>query len=79
MVGYKNSMDEAGWQSYAIYRELMKATGGESPKIWEGRKGEPSKAVRDLDIEVRPFMDEMIAQRTADYIARQAKAGKPFS
>ena len=76
--GYKDSMDEAGWQSYAIYRELMKATGGESPKIWEGRKGEPSKAVRDLDIEVRPFMDEMIAQRTADYIARQAKAGKPF-
>ena len=76
--GYKDSMDEAGWQSYAAYRELMKVTGGESPKIWEGKKGEPSKPVRELDMEVRPFMDEMIAKHTTDYIAKQAKAGTPF-
>jgi arylsulfatase A-like enzyme len=76
--GYKDSMDEAGWDSYAVYRELIKATGGESPKIWEGRKGEPSKPVRDLNMEVRPFMDEMIAKHTTDYIAKQARAGKPF-
>jgi arylsulfatase A-like enzyme len=76
--GYKDSMDEAGWDSYAAYRELIKATGGESPKIWEGRKGEPSKPVRDLNMEVRPLMDEMIAKHTTDYIARQVKAAKPF-
>jgi arylsulfatase len=76
--GYKDSMDEAGWDSYAVYRELIKATGGESPKIWEGRKGEPSKPVRDLNMEVRPFMDEMIAKHTTDYIAKHAEAGKPF-
>jgi arylsulfatase len=76
--GYKDSMDEAGWTSYALYRELIKATGGESPKIWEGRKGQPSKPVRELDLEVRPLMDEMIIKHTTDYIAKQANAGKPF-
>ena len=39
--GYKDSMDEAGWTSYALYREMIKGTHGESPKIWEGKKGEP--------------------------------------
>ena len=30
--GYKDSIDEAGWTSYALYRELVKETGRESPK-----------------------------------------------
>jgi arylsulfatase A-like enzyme len=76
--GYKDSADEAGWTSYALYRELIKATGGESPKIWEGRKGEASKPVRDLNMEVRPVLDELITTHTTDYIAKQARAGKPF-
>jgi arylsulfatase A-like enzyme len=76
--GYKDSADEAGYTSYALYRELIKTTGGESPKLWQGRKGEPSKPVRDLNMEVRPVLDEMITKHTTDYIARQAKAGKPF-
>jgi arylsulfatase len=76
--GYKDSMDEAGWTSYALYRELIKATGGESPKIWEGTKGQPSKPVGDLDLAIRPLMDEMIVKHTTDYIAKQGKAGKPF-
>jgi len=76
--GYKDTMDEAGYDSYALYRELIKATHGESPKIWEGKKGKRSKPVRDLNIGVRPFMDEMITKHTTDYIGRQATAGKPF-
>jgi arylsulfatase A-like enzyme len=76
--GYKDSADEAGYTSYAAYRELIKATGEESPKLWQGRKGEPSKAVRDLNMEVRPVLDEMITKHTTDCIARQAKAAKPF-
>lgn len=82
--GYKDSMDEAGWDSYALYRELIKATPlvetleSEPPKIWKGKKGEHSKPVRDLNMEVRPFMDEMITKHTTDYIARQTKTGKPF-
>ena len=76
--GYKESMDEAGFDSYALYQEMIKATGGESPKIWAGKKGEASKPVQELDMKVRPFMDEMIAKHTTDYIAKEAKAGKPF-
>lgn len=76
--GYKDSADEAGWTSYALYRELIKTTGDESPKLWEGWKGEHSKPVRDLNMEVRPVLDEMITKHTTDYIARQSNAGKPF-
>ena len=76
--GYKDSADEAGWLSYAAYRELIKVTGVEPPKLWQGRKGEPSKSVCDFNMEVRPVLDEMITKHTSDYITRQAKAGKPF-
>jgi len=76
--GYKDTMDEAGYDSYALYRQQIKATHRQSPKVWEGKKGEPSKPVRDLNMAVRPFMDELITKHTNDYIARQAMAGKPF-
>jgi arylsulfatase A-like enzyme len=76
--GYKDSADEAGWTSYALYRDLIKATGGQSPKIWEGTKGEKSKPVRELDLEVRPILDELITKHTTDYIARQAQTDRPF-
>jgi arylsulfatase len=76
--GYKDSADEAGWTSYAMYREMIKATGGQSPKIWEGTKGSKSKPVRDLDLEVRPVLDELITKQTTEYIGRQAKIDQPF-
>jgi arylsulfatase A-like enzyme len=76
--GIKGTMDEAGYTSYALYRELIKTTGGQSPKIWEGIKGQPSKPVGELDLAVRPLMDEMIVKHTTDYIAKQTKTGKPF-
>ena len=37
--GYKNSVDEAGYGSYALFRTVAKAKGIETPKIWEGKKG----------------------------------------
>jgi arylsulfatase A-like enzyme len=76
--GIKNTTDEAGYSSYALYRAVAEATGIESPKIWEGKKGEGVTAVRDFDMSVRPLMDEMITERTCDYIARQAPTGEPF-
>jgi arylsulfatase A-like enzyme len=76
--GYKNSVDESGWTSYAAFDALAKAQGIEAPQIWEGRKGGQSTAVRELNLEVRPFMDELIVGKATDYIKRQAEAGKPF-
>jgi len=76
--GYRNSVDEAGYASYALFKELTKAKGIETPKIWEGRKGQKSTAVRELDLEVRPLLDELIVEKTNDYIQRAAKGDKPF-
>ena len=76
--GYKNSVDEAGYSSYALYDAVMKAKGLETPKIWEGAKGRQSTPVRDLNLEVRPLLDEMIVEKTVDYISRCAKGDKPF-
>jgi arylsulfatase A-like enzyme len=76
--GYKNSVDEAGYTSYAAFRELIRAKGMESPKIWEGKKGQKSTALCELDLKVRPFLDEMIVGKVTDYIKRTAHGDKPF-
>jgi arylsulfatase A-like enzyme len=76
--GYKNSADECGFTSYATYNAIVKAKGLESPKIWEGFKGENSSAVRELDMEVRPLLDELIVAKATDYINRCANGAKPF-
>ena len=76
--GYKNSVDEAGWTSYAAFNALAKTLGVEPPQIWEGKKGSKSTAVRELNLEVRPLLDELIVGKAIGYIKRQAKVGKPF-
>jgi arylsulfatase len=76
--GYKNSVDEAGWTSYATFNAFAKALGIESPKIWEGKKGQKSTAVRELNLEVRPLLDELIVGKATDYIKRAAAGDKPF-
>jgi len=76
--GYKNSADECGWTSYAAFNAIAKAKGIEAPQIWEGKKGGKSTAVRELNIEVRPLLDELIVAKTTDYIKRAATRDKPF-
>jgi arylsulfatase A-like enzyme len=76
--GYKNSADECGYSSYATYRAVCKAKGLETPKLWEGKKGQKSTAVRELNMEVRPLLDELIVDKATDYIKRAAKGDKPF-
>jgi hypothetical protein len=49
------------------------------PMIWEGKKGEPSKPVMPLDLNVRPIVDgNYIIPKTVEYIKRNAAAKKPF-
>ncbi|MBS1878974.1 MAG: arylsulfatase [Actinobacteria bacterium] len=76
--GYRNSADECGWTSYAIFDALAKEHGIEPPKLWEGKKGGKQTAVRELDLEVRPLLDELITEKATDYIKRSAKGDKPF-
>jgi arylsulfatase len=73
--GIKNTWDEAAYTSYPLFKE----SGMEPPMIWEGRKGEPSKPVMPLDLNVRPIVDEKyIIPKTIDFIRREAAAKKPF-
>jgi len=76
--GYRNSADECGYTSYATFRAVAKAKGIDSPKIWEGKKGQKPTAVRELDMEVRPLLDELIVDKATDFINRAAKGDKPF-
>ena len=76
--GYRNSCDEAGYGASAMFRALAKERGFELPKIWEGKKGQKSTAVRALDMEVRPLLDELIVGKAIDYIKRAAVGNKPF-
>ena len=71
--GYKNSADECGYTSYATYRAVAKVKGLQPPRIWEGRKGHNSTPVRELNMEVRPLLDELIVGKATDFIKRQRK------
>jgi arylsulfatase len=73
--GIKHSWDEAGYTAYPLFKE----SGVEPPMIWEGRKGEPSRPVMPLDLNVRQIVDEKyIIPKTIEYIKREAAAKKPF-
>jgi arylsulfatase A-like enzyme len=76
--GYRNSADECGWTSYATFDAIAKAAGIQPPQIWEGKKGGKQTAVRPMNMEVRPLLDELIVGKATDYIKRCAAAGKPF-
>ena len=73
--GYKNSIDEAGYAAWPLFKE----SGIPTPMIWEGKKGEPSKPVMPLDLKVRPILDgNYIIPKTVEYIKRNAAAKQPF-
>jgi hypothetical protein len=90
--GLKNTTDEAGYTAYPGYKQLLKDLlkaelalpltigmgAGESPKLWQATKGSTPRQAGDLDMKVRPFLDEMIVKRATRYIKRQASAGRPF-
>jgi arylsulfatase A-like enzyme len=46
--------------------------------VLEGRKGEPSRKVRDYDYAFRPYIDREVTDRAVDYIRRHAHGQKPF-
>jgi arylsulfatase len=73
--GIENSWDESGYTAWPQFKE----TGVPVPMIWEGKKGEPSKPVMPLDLNVRPIVDEKyIIPKTIDYIpAMQSAYIKP--
>jgi len=48
------------------------------PHIWAGKKGEPSKKVKEFDLESRALLDGEIVAKTSAFIRKQARADRPF-
>jgi arylsulfatase len=50
----------------------------ETPRLYEGKKGEGVRQLQPYDTSVRPYIDEMIAAKSVAYIEEHATAGNPF-
>jgi len=50
----------------------------EIPQIWAGKKGEPSRKVKEFNLEARALLDSEIVEKTSAFIEKQARANKPF-
>jgi len=48
------------------------------PQIWEGRKGESSRPVKEFDLDARAILDSEVADKTIEFVEMQASASRPF-
>jgi arylsulfatase len=58
--------------------ESQRSTMNDTPYIWEGKAGEPSKPVKEFNVETRRTVDRESTERAVDFMTRTTKAGKPF-
>jgi len=86
--GIPDSWDQAEYTSYPLFNLIVQKVRAEQkgpellsllPHILEGKKGQQSKPVMDLDMKVLPVIDgDYLVPKTVDFIKRQAAAKKPF-
>jgi arylsulfatase A-like enzyme len=50
----------------------------ETPYIWEGKAGEPSRKVKPFDLDTRRTVDREAAERGVTFMERNVKANRPF-
>jgi arylsulfatase len=74
----RNTTDECGYSSYALFREWVKKGLAEQPTMWSGIKGEKAKPGQKMDLQLRALLDEMITEKAVDFIKRKASEGVPF-
>jgi arylsulfatase len=58
--------------------ESQGSTMNDTPYIWEGRAGEPSRPVKEFNLETRRTIDREVTDRGVDFMSRNVKARKPF-
>jgi arylsulfatase A-like enzyme len=58
--------------------ESQRSTMNDTPYIWEGKAGEPSRSVKPFDLETRRTVDRESTDRAVDFMTRTARARKPF-
>lgn len=86
--GIPDSWEEAGFTASPLFNAMVKKILAEQkvpemldlpPHILEGKKGQPTKPVMDLDMKLRPVVDrDYLIPKTVDFIKRNAAAKKPF-
>ena len=76
--GYRNSVDEAGYTSYAAFREIAKAKEIETPRFGKVRKARSPLQCASWIWKCVPFLDDLIVEKANDYIQRAAKSDQPF-
>ena len=58
--------------------ESQASTMNDTPYIWEGRAGEPSRPVKEFNLETRRTVDREVTERGVDFMTRNVRARKPF-
>jgi arylsulfatase len=72
--GISKTTDEAYWPDSAGFQQ----SGMEPTHVMEGLRGQKSRNLAVYDLEQRRLIDREAVDRTADFMRRQVKAGKPF-
>ncbi len=58
--------------------ESQRSTMNDIPYIWEGKAGEPSRQVKEFNLETRRTIDREATERAVDFMTRSTRARKPF-
>jgi len=72
--GISKTSDEAYWPDARGFEQ----SGMEPTYIMAGRRGHKSRNLKVYDLEQRRLIDREAVDRTADFMRRQVKKGKPF-
>ncbi len=76
---YPTSQGFGEWYGIPLSsNEAQASTTGETPYIWEGRKGEPSRKVKVFDLDTRRTLDREAISRGVAFMERQVQARRPF-
>ena len=66
--------DTSVWSTLPGFKE----SGLETPKVFQGRKGEPATMVREYDLDYRAKIDGDLTDKAIDYMRRRAATDQPF-
>lgn len=58
--------------------ESQRSTMNDTPYIWEGKSGAPSKPVKEFNLVTRRTVDREATERAVDFMTRSTQARKPF-
>jgi arylsulfatase len=58
--------------------ESQRSTFSDTPYIWEGKTGAPSRPVKEFNIETRRTIDREVTTRAVDFMTRSRSARRPF-